>query len=1828
MSDTVVKKTVRLRGIEETTRVIEPFQVEIEGGKSESIAPKSKGRVRLGVARDIGGVVDLKDMQADDIACVEYSNGFKLWTRVDDLYRENAARTARGRVDTDTDVWEIDPQPGTGAERGLGGLAIEALEFFGVDLKEVAATKLCQWFEVKNLQAKTPGLYQFGPLTGDLKLERVPGAIDATEKPILLFIHGTGSSSAGGFGKLWSDAKDRGKDARTALEKAYGEACYAFDHRTLTVSPIDNAMEIANALPENAELHLVSHSRGGLVGELLCLGQREKTPDPLQQALLDKIFDSEKDQTQGELLGLSHRLPEGYDEQKAKLLELVKMLDDKNIKVTRFVRVACPARGTTLASGRLDRWLSILQFVSGSNDFVEFLLGVLKERTDPRTLPGLEAMMPGSALVRLLNYPELKVSADLSVIAGDIEGDSIWSKLKWQLVDWFYDSEHDLVVNTGSMYGGIARPEGSARFFFDQGKGVNHFDYFKNERTVEKLKAGLLRTDGDPAGFQPIALAKHKEPRRGIGLRAARTTGPLAIVLHGTMGSHLTQNKDRIWLEFLALAKGRLAELGITMPKVESQALLDDFYGDFVDYLGASHRVEPFHYDWRLSIIDSAHELAKLVESHLPDCEAKRQPIRFVAHSMGGLVVRAMFALYPPLWKRFQALPGSRLMMLGTPNAGSYEAIRWLTGWNPTLGKLSWLDITHDTAGLVNIVNRYPGLLELLPSNDGRDYSDPDFWKQICAGGDKKWPLPQADKLQNLGKTWQLVRDSPIDSERMIYVAGWSPETVCDFENMSGRGLFSKERPPMRFYATKKGDGTVPWSLGRLPGVKTWYVEEAAHDQLLAYSPAFPAYVDLLQLGSTSRLAQDEPAASRSVAGIDDLHILRGAMPDSLPSEADLPSFVFGAWRPAKRGFQRRLPRVKVAIRHGNLAYAPHPICVGHYYGDTIVSAEAYLDGRMNGALSKRASLGLYPGELNSHEIFLHQDKNAKPNGAIVIGLGRVGELSPGKLKSGIGHAMLDYALRVSEWPDDRFGSADTVRSAKISFLLIGTGFGGMSIRDSIEAILNGVKAANERLVETRFDEKVLIDEIEFLEVYQDTAINASRELETVLRDGSLQQHFLRTDRTLQTGPGGFQRLMYDADPNWWHRLEISYDKKYQMLRFIALTDRARAEVTLVSGQMRLADQFISAMISSPGNSRQTAETLFEMLIPNRLKELAPNHYDVVLILDADSARYPWELLHDHWDESRQPPAVAAGMLRQLKTQQFRTKPVHTSDNNAFVVGNPVIPVDDNGVIFPDLPGAAREADAVAGLLSGNGYDVNKALDRRATGLDAQDILTGLHGEAYRILHLAGHGVHEFPIGQYYPSAEKCQACEQALPPDETRVSGMVIGDKTFLTPGDVAQMRWVPELVFINCCHLGSTDVRYPEARRYNQLAANLGTEFINMGVKAVVAAGWAVDDGAARAFAESFYQSMLAGGSFGISVRTARQHIYEQFPDVNTWGAYQCYGDPDFRLHGDGNDGSKDLPLYHSKYEWVSDLENIISIMRSHDATVADNAAFEQQLDVCLKRVPTENLESWQAQADVAATLGIAYGEMGKYELAIGRLNKALVADKAEFPLRALEQRANYRVKHAAQFRQATEKTVKDNAIGEIETAIKELIVLIDMAATVERLCLLGSAYKRLAWLQPGKTKKRQALEQMCANYRRAFEQGQENGKVDAYPLTNWITAEVILSWLDKNRDITWKDGLYERVAKVLDAARRNLEANPEYWDSVVEPDCALMMALVKGELDEEDCRRIAEGYRLAAERGASYKDKAALREHIEFVVFMAEQAKMDELSISLQEVLKQLP
>ena len=528
------------------------------------------------------------------------------------------------------------------------------------------------------------------------------------------------------------------------------------------------------------------------------------------------------------------------------------------------------------------------------------------------------------------------------------------------------------------------------------------------------------------------------------------------------------------------------------------------------------------------------------------------------------------------LWRRILALPESRLMMLGTPNQGSYETLRWLTGNSPTLAKLSLLDLTQGREGIIDIVRGFPGLLELLPcAAEDPDFSRPEFWQDLKQGLKAAWNTAEAQALRQARETWAQLRQAQPDPRSMVYVAGCQPATVAGYRLEPYEESYLAGRRRLSFLATAEGDGTVTWSSGVLPQVPVWYARDTAHDALCSNRALFPGYLDLLTTGQTSRLPQTPPARSRDAAG--ETFPLPDTPPlDAIPDAAALALAGFGPGAPMDDQGPAA-PVIRVNIRHGNLAYARHPVLVGHYLDDTIVNAERALDERLGGALSRRQQLGLYPGRPGSHALFFHDRPEGKPAGAMVIGLGQVGQLSPSQIEAGVRDGLLAYALHIAQWPDGRFGPPGKLRSAALSCLLVGSGAGGGTVADSVEAILRGALAAAGRLAEAGLDDRVVVDRIEFLELYQDIAISAAEALERVLADSTLAAQVQWPSRVIDAGEGGLRRLGCQTASDWWQRLEILEEAQGSALRFIASTDRARAEVTLATGQLRLADGFISS---------------------------------------------------------------------------------------------------------------------------------------------------------------------------------------------------------------------------------------------------------------------------------------------------------------------------------------------------------------------------------------------------------------------------------------------------------------------------------------------------------------------------------------------------------------------------------------------------------------------------------------------------------------------------
>jgi hypothetical protein len=218
----------------------------------------------------------------DDLIEIEFENGERLWLRADD-YRDRfgqvAARDAAGTQVLAVPT-QLDLLPAGMQARGPISWAVKALKVLGVDVAEVSAKELAALIEgripdnpEKRRRRPGPGLYRCS-MAGDgfaltpVKLDSMP-----LDEPYLLFLHGTASSTWGSFGDLWSSER---KPELDALRTVYGDRVLAFEHATLSQGPIENALKLVDELPAGIKLHVISHSRGGLVGELLCrAGVRE-----------------------------------------------------------------------------------------------------------------------------------------------------------------------------------------------------------------------------------------------------------------------------------------------------------------------------------------------------------------------------------------------------------------------------------------------------------------------------------------------------------------------------------------------------------------------------------------------------------------------------------------------------------------------------------------------------------------------------------------------------------------------------------------------------------------------------------------------------------------------------------------------------------------------------------------------------------------------------------------------------------------------------------------------------------------------------------------------------------------------------------------------------------------------------------------------------------------------------------------------------------------------------------------------------------------------------------------------------------------------------------------------------------------------------------------------------------------------------------------------------------------------------------------------------------------------------------------------------------------
>ena len=980
----------------------------------------------------------------------------------------------------------------------------------------------------------------------------------------------------------------------------------------------------------------------------------------------------------------------------------------------------------------------------------------------------------------------------------------------------------------------------------------------------------------------------------------------------------------------------------------------------------------------------------------------------------------------------------------------------------------------------------------------------------------------------------------------------------------------------------------------------------AVHGDLANTEDSFPAIVDLLTNGTTSKLSQTPPVVRGDAR---ETFPLREVAVDAFPDDASLAAAAVGGRRGRKS--RRAQEPVRVSVVHNNLRWASSPVVVGHYRDDVFVGAEDFLDWQLDGRLRELQRLDLYPGAYNTSAVVLNEASTAQTTtrhpGAVVVGLGTVGELTPGALTSTLTHSFTVYGAQAVGIERRRrgegFSQSDApVLAIGIMPLLVGAGAGGVTLADSIQAILRAVQGANARFQPTGDgtqtsdttrkdrDLSARIVSVKLLELFEDRAIQAVRELHALSRSSEFRSDFV-FDEVIAPGQDGERRVSFDEIPGWWQRVRIAYQKGTGELKFEALTDRARAEASLLPTQQLMVQGLLDRAIRSTATDLDLSATLFELLIPRALKEQAPDRRPLVLIVDETSAMLPWELLHDRWNAGTQPLSVNSGMVRQFVTTEFRPRVQRAPKNTALVIGDPPL---EGSKVFQQLPGAAAEATAVSAVLTENGFETTSLI-----GDDAQwpIVLSSLYGRPYRVLHIAAHGVFE-----YQP--EK----------GGRTFTGVVLGNGAFLTPAEFAQLRVVPDLVFINCCHLGQGGVYGRDVDvAFSRLAANVAYELIQMGVRAVVAAGWAVDDQAAKEFARRLYTEMLAGQEFGRAVLVARQEIFSQFGSVNTWGAYQCYGDPGFSMKPTerADDGRTFAAERELRYEVVNLAKRVASTERKARPKLLQR----------LERIVSTAQPEWLKSGSTCAAIARAYGELGRFDEAVKYYERVLIAEPASSSVEAIEQLANLLSRGAAQQETPALKIMKRST--------RLLQHLAELGKTGERLSLLGGTAKRYAQKASGRARI-QALKDMTRAYQDGYAVAVKHERSNPwYPLSNAIAGAVAVSWQPGARKGA-SASIEADMSRLRDYPKKMAGSSLTFWELALPADILLLEAAVRGQMSANDRKAIETAYRDAAVRAGTPREVASVTGQIEFLRDLARSSRrqpIKRLADSLEELRKAL-
>jgi hypothetical protein len=1200
-------------------------------------------------------------------------------------------------------------------------------------------------------------------------------------------------------------------------------------------------------------------------------------------------------------------------------------------------------------------------------------------------------------------------------------------------------------------------------------------------------------------------------------------------------------------------------------------------------------------------------ENARMLLEGLPD---HTTTFDVITHSRGGLVLRNLVERARIFGPRAQRFKLGRAVLVASPNDGT-----------PLATPQRW----HDTIGWV------ANLLELFPENPfttGAAFvADGLVWMARHASGD----LPGLHSMDGAGTPIAQLQSPPGPPENAYsaLVANYNP-TEKVLLRMLDTGID-------QFFGSAN-DLVVPtaggWHVGQpgkvlIPAARIGCF--GAGGNLRGDSVTHVDFFDQLDtVDFLTRALKGEQQPLRRVdplAALPDRKLLRegaAAYAAAAPATSDESPRVERSVA-VRRSSRPKLPPLRVTVVNGDLTFEKNPVLLGHYRATRLTGTEEVIDKLIGGAMKRSLGLGFYPLPPGSNQVFLNTTPDPedvrrmpRPKAVIVAGLGEEGKLNPVDLSLTVRQAVIAWAQRTVELEKRAPQSLD------LTATLLASG-GGVAAAQSAQRIAQGVYEANELLSAQRSAEEPrgknrkdstdaharerrkwpMVGELRIVELYLDRATEAWRALK--LQAEASPERYKITDEIKEgTGPlqrppdSGYRGAQYD----FITAEAVQNERRETEIRYTLDTRRARSEVRSQKTQPQLLRELVATASNAGSDDPRIGRTLFKLLVPLEMEAFLAGSGELQIALDQETAGIPWELLDTPDDgDGRQPEkekwAIRTKLLRKLHLKDFREQVRDaTADDSVLVIGEPSCPPT-----YPRLEGARAEAEAVyeclAGFVGSEQVEPLFSDVPEKTGPDALAVINALLARDWRIVHIAGHG--------------------ELLAPDGSR-GGVVLSNGSFLGPNEIDSMRIVPELVFVNCCHLAArSSDQLLETDGYNRarFASGVAEKLIGIGVRCVIAAGWAVNDLAARTFASAFYESLLRGNRFIEAVAEARRATYRN--DDNTWAAYQCYGDPDWIFR------RKDGDAYPSTTAPVDEFAGVASktaVKLALEAIVVQTKFQHYEPPAQLKRLhllEEKFAPRWGSSGTVAELFGEAYAAARDIDTAVRWYERAVNAADGSTSLKAAEQLANLRVrltwekvdkaqKQRDKIKQSQQETGAKSGAADRKARVaakrslasaertlqnwlrlarqsaKEAATLLEKLVaihpTVERESIYGSLWKRLALIEavagrPGEEQK--AIASMKLHYRSAAEIGHKDQAPDVfYPALNYLAADLSLNAGRRG----WK-GLDSSIVR---STRASLEAKnadgPDFWSVVGETELKLYNAVGEGRLARE-CKSLERGY-----------------------------------------------